>query len=106
MSIFEKREDAFENKFAKDQEAEFKVKAKRNKIIANWAAELLGFDKNGVHKYIDGILYLAIDDGASDEEIIDKIYNDFVKAEVKISKNDLEREFSLKYNQAKKELGL
>lgn len=42
MSTFDDRERAFENKFAHDQEMQFKAVARRNKALGLWAAGLLG----------------------------------------------------------------
>ena len=41
MTTFNDRERAFENKFAHDAEMQFKAEARRNKLVAYWAAELL-----------------------------------------------------------------
>ena len=42
MSNMKDRENAFENKFAHDEELKFKAEARRNKLLGLWAAELLG----------------------------------------------------------------
>jgi len=42
MSTFDDRENAFENKFAHDEEVKFKAEARTNKLLGLWAAELLG----------------------------------------------------------------
>ena len=42
MTTFDKREDAFENRFAHDAELQFKAEARRNKLLGLWAAGLLG----------------------------------------------------------------
>ena len=42
MTTFDKRKDAFENKFAHDAELRFKAEARRNKLVGLWAAGLLG----------------------------------------------------------------
>ena len=39
MSKFEEREKSFEKKFVRDEELQFKVNAKRNKYLGEWAAE-------------------------------------------------------------------
>ena len=39
---FDKREQAFEQKFAHDEELKFKGLARCNKLVGNWAAEKLG----------------------------------------------------------------
>ena len=42
MTIFNDRENAFENKFAHDTEMQFRAEARRNKLVGLWAAGLLG----------------------------------------------------------------
>ncbi len=44
MSTFDERENAYENKFAFDEETKFKIAARANKLLGLWAAELLGKD--------------------------------------------------------------
>ena len=45
MNTFNDREKGFEKKFANDQEAEFRISAKRNKLLASWVADLLKFSE-------------------------------------------------------------
>ena len=42
MSKFYEREKSFEKKFAKDEELQFKVVAKSNKYLGEWASPILG----------------------------------------------------------------
>src|SRR3712207_5208446 len=42
MATFDKRKDAFESKFARDEELRFKATSRRNKLLGLWAAEKLG----------------------------------------------------------------
>jgi hypothetical protein len=42
MTTFNDRERAFENKFAHDEEMQFKAQARRNRLLGMWAAALLG----------------------------------------------------------------
>lgn len=42
MSTFDERERGFENKFAHDEEMQFKAHARRNKLVGLWAAGLMG----------------------------------------------------------------
>jgi hypothetical protein len=42
MTTFNDREKAFENKFAHDEEMQFKAQARGNKLLGLWAAALLG----------------------------------------------------------------
>ena len=38
MTTFDDREKGFERKFAHDEEQEFKVAARRNRMLGEWAA--------------------------------------------------------------------
>jgi len=42
MTTFDDRENAYENKFAHDEELKFKSIARRNRLLGLWAAEKLG----------------------------------------------------------------
>ena len=42
MTTFDRREEAFEQQFAHDEELKFKATARRNKMLGLWAAEKLG----------------------------------------------------------------
>ena len=42
MTTFDDRERGFENKFAHDEEMQFKAIARRNRLLGLWAASLLG----------------------------------------------------------------
>ena len=42
MTTFDDRENAFENKFAHDEEMKFRAEARRNKLLGLWAADLMG----------------------------------------------------------------
>ena len=45
MSSFDDRKKSFENKFANDQELQFKIKGRRNKYFGQWVADKLGKKK-------------------------------------------------------------
>ncbi|SIT84587.1 DUF1476 domain-containing protein [Pontibaca methylaminivorans] len=42
MTTFDDRKNAFEKKYAHDEEMLFKAVARRNRLVGLWAAELLG----------------------------------------------------------------
>ncbi|MFX8485525.1 ATPase inhibitor subunit zeta, partial [Acinetobacter baumannii] len=44
MTMFDDRERAEEAKFAHDQETVFRIQARRNKLLGQWAAEQMGLD--------------------------------------------------------------
>ena len=46
MNTFDEREKSFEKKFAHDEELQFKVRARRNKYLGQWASQILGYDSD------------------------------------------------------------
>jgi hypothetical protein len=51
MTTFDKREEAFEKKFALDEELKFKAEARRNRLLGLWAAEKLGIGGDAAIAY-------------------------------------------------------
>jgi hypothetical protein len=51
MTTFDKREEAFEKKFALDEELKFKAEARRNRLLGLWVAERLGITGEAATTY-------------------------------------------------------
>ena len=62
MSSFDEREKSFEKKFAHDQELQFKVSARRNKYIGEWASKILGYDESKEKEWLDWMIQTHIPD--------------------------------------------
>ena len=60
MTTFNDREKSFEKKFEKDQELQFKVNARRNKLLGLWAAGLMGKSGPDAEAYATGVIAGAI----------------------------------------------
>ncbi len=56
MTTFDKREQAFEEKFAHDEELKFKALARCNKLVGNWAAEKLGLKGDVAVAYANALV--------------------------------------------------
>ena len=52
MTLFDERERAFENLFAHEEELRFRALARRNNLLARWAAEQLDLRRSERHAYI------------------------------------------------------
>lgn len=76
MSGFDDRENAFENKFAHDQELEFKAVARRNKLLGLWAAELMGLTGDDADAYGKEVVKADFEE-AGDEDVFRKVRGDF-----------------------------
>ena len=75
MSNFNDREKGFEKKFANDQESEFKISAKRNKLLATWAANILQFNEEQKKNYIVEVIKSDFKE-SGDEDVFKKIKKD------------------------------
>lgn len=76
MSGLDDRENAFENKFAHDQEIEFKAIARRNKLLGLWAAEQMGLDGDAAEAYAKEVVIADFEE-AGDEDVFRKVRGDF-----------------------------
>ena len=63
MATINDRENAFENKFAYDAEMQFKVDARRNKLLGFWAAELLEKSGNDAANYAKDVVKSYFEEG-------------------------------------------
>jgi hypothetical protein len=75
MSSFEEREKSFEKKFAHDEELQFKVSARRNKYIGEWASKILGYNPDQEKEYILSVIKSDFAE-AGDEDVFRKVKAD------------------------------
>jgi len=75
MSTFDDRENAFENKFAHDQEMQFRADARRNKLLGLWAAELLGKTGEDADAYAREVVKSDFEE-AGHEDVVRKVSGD------------------------------
>jgi hypothetical protein len=76
MTSFDKREGAFENKFAQDEEINFRANVRRNKLVGLWAAEKLGLSDADAESYANSVVETDLEDPGTDS-VFQKIYDDF-----------------------------
>ena len=72
---FTEREKSFEKKFAKDQELQFKVAARRNKYLGQWASEKLGYSPDQEKEYIQSVIKADFQE-AGDDDVFRKVKAD------------------------------
>lgn len=75
MTTFDDRKDAFENKFAHDEELRFKATARRNKLLGLWAAEKLGKAGAEAEAYAQSVVMADFDE-PGDEDVFRKVRGD------------------------------
>lgn len=75
MTTFDDRENAFENKFAHDEEMKFKAVARRNKLLGLWAAELLGKSGEDADAYAVEVVKSDFEEAGHDD-VVRKVAGD------------------------------
>ncbi|MCY6380370.1 DUF1476 domain-containing protein [Hoeflea prorocentri] len=90
MSGMDERSEAYENKFAHDEELRFKAGARRNKMLGLWAAGLLGKEGEDAEAYAKEVV-LADFEEAGDDDVFRKVRKDFDDAGVEQSDHQLRR---------------
>ena len=75
MNKFDEREKSFEKKFAKDEELQFKISARRNKYLGQWVSEKLGYNSEQEKEYIQAVIKADFQE-AGDEDVFRKIKAD------------------------------
>ena len=75
MSSFDDRKKSFEKKFARDEELQFKISARRNKYIGEWVSGKLGYKEEQKTKYVQEVIKADFAE-VGDEDVFRKIKND------------------------------
>ena len=102
MSKFNEREKSFEKKFVRDEELQFKVDAKRNKYLGEWAAKKL--DKSDADKeaYVQEVIKSNFAE-PGDEDVFRKIQSDFKKASINTPDSEIRKQMISLLERAKKD---
>ena len=93
MSGFDDRGDAFENKFAHDEQMEFKAMARRNKLLGEWAAEKLGLSGEEAVEYAKSVIRSDFEE-PGEEDVYRKIKGDFDEADASVTEEEIRKAMS------------
>jgi hypothetical protein len=83
MSQFDDRERAFESMYARDQEMQFKIVARRNRLLGHWAAKKMGLTEAEADAYAKEVIRSDFEE-AGDEDVIRKLLGDLTSAGVEV----------------------
>ena len=101
MNTFDEREKAFEAKFKQDEFLKFKLTAKKNKFLGEWASQVL--QKKNPQEYVKEVRESDLEK-SGDEDIIEKLLKDCSSNNQKITREELLQKFNECENNAKEEL--
>ena len=88
MATFDEREKGFEKKFAHDADLKFKAESRRNKMLAEWAAGLMGMSGPAVEDYIKAVRKADLAE-KGDADVLRKVAKDLADKGVKMTDADL-----------------
>ena len=103
MTTFDDRERAFENMFARDQEMQFKIHARRDKLLGKWAAGRMGLTQAESDSYGRDLVHSDFE-MAGDEDIVKKLLGDFTAAGIDIDETEIRAAIDEKTIEARRQL--
>jgi hypothetical protein len=103
MTTFDDRERAFESLYARDQEMEFKIAARRNRLLGAWAAELMGLTEAEAESYAKDVVRADFEE-AGDGDVIRKLLGDLILAGVEIDESQIRDKLDEKQVEARRQL--
>ena len=103
MTTFDDRQKAFETKYARDQEMQFKIVARRNRLLGQWAAKKMGLTDAEADAYAREVIRADFEE-AGDEDVIRKVLGDLTAAGVEIDADGVRQVLEEKSVEARRQL--
>ena len=104
MTTFQDREKAFEDKYKHDQDLQFKVEVRRNKLLGQWIAEeFLGRSGAEAESYAKDVVAADFEE-PGDADLLRKIFGDLEKQGVELSEHRLRKKMDELTDQAKQQI--
>ncbi|MFL0671114.1 MAG: DUF1476 domain-containing protein [Erythrobacter sp.] len=88
MTDFKDRERAEEAKFAMDQDTAFRIAARRNRLLGEWAAAAMNLTAEETDAYKKAVVQADFEE-AGDEDVIRKLLGDLTAAGTDITEADI-----------------
>jgi hypothetical protein len=103
MTTFDDREHAEEAKFAHDAEILFRIQARRNKLLGQWAAERMSLDGAETESYARSVVQAEFEE-AGDEDVIRKVLGDLLLAGLDATEGEIRKALETKAVEARRQL--
>lgn len=103
MTDFKDRQRGEEAKFAMDEETAFKLAARRNRLLGEWAAGLMNLTEEEADAYKKAVVQADFEE-AGDEDVVRKLLGDLTAAECDVSEADIRAKLEEKTVEAKRQL--
>ena len=99
---FTDREKGFEKKFQMDEELQFKIEARSNKYLGEWASSKLGKNEEEKKNYIQEIIKADMEEAGS-EDVFRKVKKDFQTASISIEDSEIRDQMEKALSRANKD---
>jgi hypothetical protein len=93
MNTFDRRKEAFEKKFALDEEQRFRAEVRRNRLLGLWAAERLGLTGGGAAAYANDVVAADFEE-PGDADVIGKLVGDLAAKGAAVSEEAIRAKMS------------
>ena len=103
MTTFDDRERAFETKYARDEEMQFRIIARRNRLLGEWAARLMGLSEEETSSYAKDVVRADFEE-AGDEDVIRKLLGDLTSAGVEADEEKIREALAHKTVEARRQI--
>jgi len=103
MTDFKDRERAEEAKFAMDEETAFKIAARRNRLLGEWAAGVMDLTAEETDAYKKSVVQADFEE-AGDEDVIRKLLGDLTAAETSVTEAEIRAKLEEMAIEAKNQL--
>jgi hypothetical protein len=104
MKSFEDRQKGFEAEFKRNQELQFRVGARRNKLFGLWAAGHLGIGAADEAEAYARTVVEADFERPGDGDVIEKVQKDLAAKGIEMSEGQLRVELTRAADEAKRQL--
>lgn len=103
MTTFDDRKDEAEKKYVHDKEVQFRIAARRNKLIGLWAAEAMGLPESERAAYAQEVIIADFDE-PGDDDVVRKLLADFEAAGMQKSESEIRGEMHRLFEEAKAQI--
>jgi hypothetical protein len=104
MKSFEDRQKGFEAEFKRNQELQFRVTARRNRLFGLWTAGRLGIDAGDAAEAYARTVVDADFEKPGDSDVIEKVRGDLAAKGIEMSEAQLRTELTRAAEEAKRQL--
>ncbi len=103
MTTFDEREKGFEAKYKHDQDLQFKVMARRNKLLGLWAAERMDITGADAETYSKEVV-ISDFDRPGDDDVLEKVHGDLAAKGLDLSDKEVRKEMDRLLDTARQQI--